>query len=95
MSLPLIVVAMLLLCNLATYAMFYFDKRRAKSGGWRVPERSLLGLALVGGSPAAKLAQHQLRHKTRKQPFARLLNGIVLLHISALAAAIWIWIFGI
>lgn len=60
--------------NLLTYAAFALDKRRAVQGGWRIPERTLLLLAALGGWPAAKLAQHRLRHKTRKQPFRLMLN---------------------
>ena len=39
-----------------------------------MPEKTLLLLALLGGWPLAKLAQRRFRHKTRKQPFATLLN---------------------
>ena len=60
--------------NLLTYTAFALDKRRAVQGGWRIPERTLLLLAALGGWPAAKLAQHRLRHKTRKQPFRLMLN---------------------
>ena len=66
----------LLLVNIATYAAFALDKRRSVEGQWRVREVSLLRLALFGGWPAAKLAQRRLRHKTRKQPFGRVLNRI-------------------
>lgn len=60
--------------NLLTYTAFAVDKHRAVQGGWRMPERTLLLLAALGGWPAAKLAQHRLRHKTRKQPFRLMLN---------------------
>ena len=63
--------------NLATYAAFETDKRRAIEGGWRWPERMLLGLALAGGSIGAVAGQRRLRHKTLKQPFASELMMIV------------------
>ncbi|MDZ4134290.1 MAG: DUF1294 domain-containing protein [Paracoccaceae bacterium] len=71
-----------LLINWLTFAAFGLDKRRAKMGDWRLPERVLLLLALGGGWPGAKLAQHWYRHKTRKQPFRSLLNGIGVVHIG-------------
>lgn len=63
--------------NLATYAAFEKDKASAISGGTRISERTLLALALVGGSIGAIKAQRRLRHKTLKQPFASELMMIV------------------
>lgn len=73
---------LLLLINGLTFVAFGLDKRRAEAGEWRVPERALLLLALIGGWPGAKLAQHWYRHKTRKQPFRGLLNVIAVLHLG-------------
>ncbi|OYX43089.1 MAG: hypothetical protein B7Z02_10300 [Rhodobacterales bacterium 32-67-9] len=64
--------------------MFVLDKRQAQSAGRRISEATLLRLAFIGGSLGAKLAQHRLRHKTRKEPFRSNLNMIVALH-----AVIW------
>jgi len=41
--------------SLASFAAYGFDKRRAATGGRRVPERTLLVLALVGGWPGSIL----------------------------------------
>lgn len=60
--------------NVMTYLAFQLDKDRARAGGWRMSERGLLLLAAAGGWPAAKLAQHHLRHKRRKRAFAVRLN---------------------
>lgn len=62
--------------NALAFAAFGEDKRRAEAGVWRISEAHLLMLALIGGWPGAKLGQKRFRHKTRKQPFATLLNSV-------------------
>lgn len=74
--------------NLICFALFGWDKRCARNGAWRVPERILLLWSLFGGSLGAKLAQRYFRHKTRKQPFARLLNVICVLHLAMITLAV-------
>lgn len=64
--------------NAVTFAVFAADKQRAMAGARRVPERTLLKLAAIGGSGGALAAQSLLRHKTRKQPFGSYLSLIVL-----------------
>lgn len=80
-SAALLVLALL---NVSAFGAFAVDKWLARKGKRRLPEAFLLQLALLGGSPAAKFAQHRLRHKTRKQPFGARLNGIVALHVLLL-----------
>ncbi|MGP3696555.1 DUF1294 domain-containing protein [Rhodobacter sp. NSM] len=84
-SLPVSLMLHLLFANLVAWFAFRLDKRRAIEGGWRMPEANLLLLAAAGGWIGAKVAQRQFRHKTRKQPFGMLLNGIVF---------VWIGLFG-
>lgn len=75
--------------NLLAYVVFIYDKRQARSGGWRIPEKTLLGFALIGGSPAILVARRRHRHKTRKQPFVGRLFAIVGLQISLLVFVIY------
>lgn len=72
----------LILINSITYFAFWADKERARQRVYRIPERHLLWLALLGGSPAAIFAQHYLRHKTRKQPFKTILLCIPAIQIG-------------
>lgn len=69
--------AWLVAVNVATFAFYAYDKRIAGGTWLRVPEAVLHGLALVGGSPAALLAQRLLRHKTVKPVFQRVFWTIV------------------
>jgi len=64
--------------NLLTVVAFVHDKRRAIHGGRRVRESTLLGLALIGGSPGAIWARRHFRHKTRKRPFTTCLDVIAM-----------------
>lgn len=77
--------------NPLTLAAFALDKRRAILGARRVPERALLGLALLGGSPAAGLAMPLLKHKTRKGAFQLAFAAVVAAQLAALAGAWWLW----
>ncbi|PZQ95515.1 MAG: DUF1294 domain-containing protein [Cereibacter sphaeroides] len=85
----LAVVLYLLLANGLAWLAFGIDKKRAEAGEQRIPETTLLILAIFGGWPGAKLAQHRFRHKTRKQPFRTLLNGIGVVQVL-LVLGLWV-----
>ncbi|CAN7577756.1 DUF1294 domain-containing protein [Phenylobacterium sp. LjRoot225] len=76
--------------NLAAFAAFGLDKRRALRGGWRIPERRLLSLAAIGGGAGAAAAQRLFRHKTVKEPFASLMR--LILTIQAIAGGFAVWL---
>lgn len=61
--------AWLININLTTFGAYAYDKRAARRGLRRIPERLLHILGLLGGSPAALFAQRFLRHKTAKFVF--------------------------
>lgn len=72
--------------NLATAALYVYDKAIAGSRRVRVPERALLVLALVGGTPAAYASMRLVHHKTAKQGFQRRFWLIVAGQILVMAA---------
>ncbi|MBC8065024.1 MAG: DUF1294 domain-containing protein, partial [Chlorobia bacterium] len=52
--------------SLLTYTAYWMDKRAARRNRDRIPEATLLALGVVGGWPGGLIAQHTLRHKTKK-----------------------------
>lgn len=67
----------------AALAFYGYDKLAAQAGRFRVPERVLLGLALIGGTPGALLGMLLFRHKTRKASFLAALAVVLLIQIVA------------
>ena len=55
--------------SLVTFFVYVIDKEKAKRGAWRIPEKVLLTLSLIGGAAGGYLAMNTVRHKTRKWYF--------------------------
>ena len=70
--------------NLLAFALMGFDKRRARKGLWRIPERPPFLAALLGGSVGAIAGMWTFHHKTRHWYFV---YGMPLILLAQLAAA--------
>lgn len=79
-------VAWLIGWTLPAFTMYGIDKRQARSGGWRVPEAVLHGLALIGGVIGAWAGRAFFHHKTTKPIFL-----VVLVVATILWGAIVVW----
>ena len=79
----------LLLINAAAFLLMLVDKLKAKKNRWRIPERTLFGSALLGGSIGAILGMYTFRHKTRHLSFTLGMPAILLAQV---ALAIWIFL---
>ena len=75
--------------NLAAFALMGVDKRRAKRGAWRIPERTLFLPAILGGSPGAILGMQVFRHKTRHRQFMIGMPLILLVQMVIVGLLIW------
>ena len=71
----------LIAINLVTFVVYGMDKWKAKTDRWRISERTLLTLAVAGGSIGAFAAMQSFRHKTRNKVF---MTGIPVLMIVQL-----------
>lgn len=64
-NLELIIIAYLVIVNLAGLISMYIDKRRAIKNKWRIPEKTLFLIAIIGGSIGSISGMHLFRHKTK------------------------------
>lgn len=59
----------LLAINIATFFLYGVDKWKAREKRWRIPEATLLSMAVFGGSVGAYAGMRVFRHKTQKPKF--------------------------
>lgn len=71
--------------TLAGFLSMGWDKLMAKKGRWRVPERTLLLIAALGGSLGSILGMEVFHHKTRHKKFSWGLPAIFLLQCVLVA----------
>jgi uncharacterized membrane protein YsdA (DUF1294 family) len=74
--------------NLVTFTVYGVDKAKARRGAWRVPEKTLFLLPLLGGSVGALLGMLVFRHKTKHWYFVW---GIPLILLAQIALAVWVY----
>lgn len=79
----------LFLASLVLLAVMGADKRRARRGLRRVPEKTLFLLALLGGAWGGWLGMRLFRHKTKHRSFVL---GFPLLALLQLALCAWLFL---
>ena len=75
--------------NVVTFTVYGIDKRKARRGTWRIPEKTLFLLPLLGGSVGALLGMKVFRHKTKHWYFVW---GIPIILLAQTALAAWLWL---
>ena len=77
--------------NVIGVAVMWLDKKRARLHRWRIPEKVLFGVSLLGGSAGTWAGMYLFRHKTKHWYFR---YGLPALLIGQLAlAALLGWYF--
>lgn len=79
---PLVLAATYVGVSVITYFAYAKDKAAAQRNGWRTAEVTLHLLAFAGGWPGALLAQHFLRHKSKKFEFRACFWTTVILNVA-------------
>lgn len=78
----------LVVINLIGFLAMFIDKQKAKRGAWRIPEKSLFMLTLLGGGIGTIAGMYTFRHKTKKLYFT---IGFPVILITEIALIIY-WI---
>ncbi|WP_029699224.1 DUF1294 domain-containing protein [Clostridium sp. Ade.TY] len=55
--------------NLLGFIFMYIDKEKAKKHKWRIPENTLMLIAILGGSIGSLIGMNTFRHKTKHIKF--------------------------
>jgi len=76
---------MLLVMNLAAFALMGIDKLKAKAGAWRIPEKTLFLVTALFGGLGGTLGMSFFRHKTRHWYFKFGFPALLVIQIALLA----------
>lgn len=71
--------------NAVTFIVYGIDKYKAKKAKWRIPEVTLLLLAVLGGSIGAWMGMKVWHHKTMYKKFKYGIPAILLIQIALMA----------
>lgn len=74
----------LIIINALGLLLMLVDKQKAKHGAWRIPERTLILVAALGGSLGSWIGMQTFRHKTKHLKFTIGIPILLALHIIGL-----------
>jgi uncharacterized membrane protein YsdA (DUF1294 family) len=74
----------LIFINIVGLLAMYLDKYFAKNNMYRISEKSLFFIAILGGSIGSIIGMHQFRHKTKHRQFTTGLPAILFIQIIIL-----------
>lgn len=79
----------LIAINIATFFVYGIDKWKSRHSKWRIPESTLLTLAVLGGSIGAFIGMRTWHHKTMHNKFK---YGVPLIINLQVVLAVYIYI---
>jgi len=87
-TLVLFLVYQFISINIVTYLAYWVDKRAAVRGEWRITERNLHTLEMLGGWSGALLAQKILRHKNKKKSYRAEFAFVLVMQLGFIVVAL-------
>ncbi len=78
----------LLIINGVGLTAMLIDKLKAERGSWRIPEKTLFMITLLGGGIGTITGMYLFRHKTKKLYFT---IGFPVILVSEIFIAIYLW----
>ena len=67
--------------SMIAFCLAAYDKWAAKTGRWRIAEKTLLTVAAIGGAAGMYLSMQLFRHKTKHRRFMISLPVMIVLHL--------------
>lgn len=80
------IVIYFIVINLIGFFIMWLDKRKAKKGAWRIPEKTLFIITALGGGIGTIAGMYTFRHKTKRIQFV---IGFPLITILEIITIIW------
>ena len=76
------IIIYLIAINVIGFLAMWLDKRKAKKGKWRIQEKTLFMITVLGGGIGTISGMYTFRHKTQKLSFTIGLPAILILEIA-------------
>lgn len=89
-NINILLVLYLLVMNITGIAVMAIDKSKARHHAWRIPEKTLFLVSLLGGSLGTWAGMYIFRHKTRHWYFVAGMPAIFFIQIAALVYFMYI-----
>ena len=84
MKLSIVLAAWILVLSALLFVLMGVDKRKARGNRWRIAEKTLFLLALLGGACGGWLGMLVFRHKTKHWYFAVGFPALAMLQVALL-----------
>ena len=72
----------LMVINVFGFFSMGIDKEWAQKRHWRIPERTLLIMAILGGGLGTWLGMYMFRHKTKHDYFVRIVSVLMVIQLA-------------
>lgn len=86
------IVLYLIIINIIGLLIMLIDKKKAIKSKWRIPEKTIFIVTILGGGIGTIIGMYKFRHKTKKLKFT---IGLPVITLSEIVLIIWIAIRGL